>query len=235
MFHELFTKRPSSLPLFLNASSGLLRASKRYRCTTDVVSDTRGKHHGDMAAEFSDAAAEAAKLALKMGSATADVIAFMADLGEDLPFLEPVLKTINAIRKKVNAVKVNREELAALEERCTYITAGVIERHSRTPNSEMDVSPLKNFVEDVESLVERCGGNRRGCRWRRLLRVSDDQVKIARLNARGDQLTGDLQLAGFAIMEGNVINLKAMLVSCYCLYHVCTWYVRFMFMCTCSY
>ncbi|CAM9183793.1 unnamed protein product, partial [Ectocarpus sp. 4 AP-2014] len=41
-----------------------------------------------MAADLADATYEAAKIASKMGSAAADVILFVADLGEELPLLQ---------------------------------------------------------------------------------------------------------------------------------------------------
>lgn len=168
-----------------------------------------------MAAELGDAAAVAAKLVPIMGSTAADALVFMAELGEKLPFLEPVLGTIKAIREKVDAVKRNREELEALEERCTYITACVIEKHRRVPTSEMDVTPLKNCVEAVEAFVELCGRSNRRDRLRRILKASDDKDEIGRLNARVDRLTGDLQLANIVVVEGKVDNLRAFLVSCF--------------------
>lgn len=69
-----------------------------------------------MATDLSEAGAQAASLALKMGSAAVDTITFMADLGEELPVIKPVLKTLEAVREKVETVKSNREELAALQE-----------------------------------------------------------------------------------------------------------------------
>lgn len=88
-----------------------------------------------MTVDLGDAAVEAAKRALKMGSAAAEAIRFMAELGEELPFLEGVLKAISTIREKVDTVKINREELASLEERCTYSTACIVEKHNRMPIS----------------------------------------------------------------------------------------------------
>ncbi|CAM9264189.1 unnamed protein product, partial [Laminaria digitata] len=164
-----------------------------------------------MAAKLGDAAAEAAKRALRMGSAAADAIAFMADLGEELPFLESVLKTIKVIREKADTVKRNREELTALEERCTYITACVIEKHRRLPALETDVTPLKKCVEAVEAFAELCGRSSRRGRLRRIFKASDDKDEIAGLSARVDRLTGDLQLAGIATVEGNIDNLRAFL------------------------
>lgn len=151
-----------------------------------------------MAAELSEAAARATKLALKMCSVPAEVIAVLADLGEELPFLERVLKTIKAIREKTAdaAVSRNRKELAALEERCTYITACVVEKHRLMPTSEKDVTPLQNCVEAVEAFVELCGRNSRLGHDL----SSDDKGELAGLNARVDRLAGDLQLAGIATM-----------------------------------
>lgn len=166
-----------------------------------------------MAVNLRDTAAAAASLALKMGSTAADAIVFMAELGEKLPFLEPVLGTILAIREKVETVERNGEELAELEERCTYITACVIEKHSETPTSEMDMTPLKTCVEAVETFVELCGSSSRRARFVRFLKASSDKDEISGLNARVDRLTGDLGLAGIVIVENKVDNLKTILVS----------------------
>ena len=165
-----------------------------------------------MAAELGDAVAEAAKLARRMGSATVDAILLMACLGEELPFLEPVLKTITAIREKVDTVKKNREELAALEERCTFLTAWVIEKHRRNSNTKMDVAPLTDCVKAVEEFTVLCASKQENF-LRRFSKASDSKDKIARLNARVDQLTGDLQLAGVVTVEGKIDSLKASLVS----------------------
>ena len=87
-----------------------------------------------------DAAIEAAKLALKMGSAAADV-ALMAELGEELPLLQPALATLALIRQKVETVQSIPEDSAALHEWCTYLTACVI-----VSLSSAGVSPRKQTL-----------------------------------------------------------------------------------------
>ncbi|CAN0353914.1 unnamed protein product [Hapterophycus canaliculatus] len=67
-----------------------------------------------MTATISDAVAEAARLAVEMGSTAVDVVSFMADLGEELPMLRPALKTLKAVREAVESVKSHREEVAML-------------------------------------------------------------------------------------------------------------------------
>lgn len=188
--------------------------------------------HIQMAVELGDAADAAANLALRMGSTAADAIIFMADVGEKLPFLEPVLGTIKAIREKVETVNRNREQLAALEQRCTYITACIIEKRSRSKaDAEVDVTPLRACVEAIEAFVEVCGRTRtRRGRFRRIVKASDDKNEISGLNARVDRLTGDLGLSGIVIMENKVDNLKAILVSCDSMYV----YVSKRCACSCS-
>ena len=163
-------------------------------------------------ADFSDAAAEAANLALRIGSNAMDTISFAADLGEELPLVSPVLKTLTAIRETVETVKINQEELAALEERCTYVTACVVVKCRENPSSEIDLSPLEGCVQAVGDLVRHCG--RRGC-YRRCVKASGDRDEIAGLNARIDRLTGDLGLVGIAVLEGKADNITRMLVSVY--------------------
>ena len=163
-----------------------------------------------MASHISDAAADAANLALRIGSNAADAVSFVAELGKELPFIKPLLQTLTAIREKVETVKNNRQELKALEERCTYVTACVVVKCRRNPRSEMDVTPLEGSVKDVSNFVERCC--RRG-RVTRVLKASSDKDEIARLNAHVGRLTGDLGLAGIAVIEGKADEIKAMLVS----------------------
>ena len=148
-----------------------------------------------MAFDLEDATAEAAKLALQIGSATADAISFVAELGEELPVISPVLKTLAAVRDKVDKVRSNRDALEELSERCTYLTACVVLKCRRAPASGMDVKPLAECVDEAGKIVERC--SRRG-RVSRVLKASSDREEIARLNARVDQLSGDLSLAGIA-------------------------------------
>lgn len=163
-----------------------------------------------MAAAFSDAAAEAANLALKIGSDATDAISFLAELGEELPFISPVLKTLKAIREKVETVNNNREGLGALTERCTYVTACVIVKCKRNPHSGMDITPLEDCVEAAGEFVERC--RRRG-KVSGVLKASSEKEELAGLHARVDRVAGDLGLSGIAIVEGKADGLKAMLVS----------------------
>lgn len=158
-----------------------------------------------------EAAAEASKLALQIGSTAADAILFVADLGEELPIIQPVLKVLRAVRETLETVKSNQEGLAALHERCTYITACVIEKCRGSPLSEIDVTPLVNCVEEVENVVRRC--SRRG-RLLGALKASSDRDDIAGLNARVDRLTGDLGLAGIAILVSYFGCSYMSLLSC---------------------
>lgn len=164
----------------------------------------------DMAFDLEEGAAEAATLALQIGSATADAISLVAELGQELPVISPVLKTLAAIRAKVESVKSNRDELKALNERCAYITARVILKCKRSPTSGMDVAPLADCVGGVEKFVGRC--SRRG-RISRVLKASSDREEIAKLNARVDQLSGDLGLAGIATLVSFSLDLPELRVS----------------------
>ncbi|CAN0332873.1 unnamed protein product [Ectocarpus fasciculatus] len=160
-----------------------------------------------MAADSGDAAAAAAKLALKMGSAAADTITFMADLGEELPFLRPVLKTLKAIRETVEDVTNNKEELQALHRRCVYLTACVVMKSRQSSCSEMDVTPLEECLEAAGAIVKRCG--RRG-KMKGMLKASSDKGEIARMKTDMRDLEADLSLAGVAILEGKTSDLTAM-------------------------
>eukprot|EP00903_Cladosiphon_okamuranus_P014791 g13702.t1 len=158
-----------------------------------------------MATDFSGAAAEARSLAQRIGSNAADVISFAAELGEELPFIKPVLRTLQAIRQTVETVRHNRKELKVLEERCTYITACVVVRCKRNPRSEIDLAPLEACVKEVEKVVDRCGGQ--GA-WNGAFKARSDKGELAGLNGRVDRLASDLGLAGMAILEGKVDFIK---------------------------
>ena len=165
-----------------------------------------------MAAEISGAAADAARLALKIGLTAADAVSFVADLGEELPVIKPVLQTLKAVREKMETVRSNREQLIALHERCTYITACFIEK-CRGDSSELDVAPLERHVQEMEQFVLRCQHRRRVARWLKASKVKDE---IARLNASADSLKSDMGLEGIAILVGKVNEIQAHLVRCSC-------------------
>ncbi|CAM9184093.1 unnamed protein product, partial [Ectocarpus sp. 4 AP-2014] len=157
-----------------------------------------------MVADISDSAAEAARLALEISSTIADAVSCAVDLGEELPVVKPVFKTLKAIHTTVETVKNNREELAALEQRCTYITACFVVK-CRLNESDVDVAPLEDCVEAAKSFAERC--SRRG-KVSRVLKASSDKSEIARINSSVDHLTTDLGLAGIAVLEGKVDEMK---------------------------
>lgn len=161
-------------------------------------------------AESSNAAAEANNLAARISSETADAISFTAELGEELPFLDTVLKSLRIIRKTTETMNSYREELRALRERCTYVTACVIVKCRRTPASGVDPTLLEDCVDSVEAVgffAERC--NRRS-KLARVVTASRDKSEIARLNARIDSLTVVLGLASTANLEGKVDDIKVM-------------------------
>ena len=162
-----------------------------------------------MAADFSGVGEHAASLALKMGSAAVDAISFMTGLGEELPIVKPVLMKLMAVREKVETVRNNREELAELHERCTYMTACLIVKYRQNLSVDMDVAAVEDCVEATLKFIERC--NRRG-KVSRVLSASSDKDVIAALKTRVDNLTGDLGLAGIAVLE-KAYNMATTLVS----------------------
>ncbi|CAM9783453.1 unnamed protein product [Scytosiphon promiscuus] len=129
----------------------------------------------------------------------------MAELGEELPFLQPALKTLTIIREKAETVQSIPEESSALAERCTHLTACVVVKCRRV-SSEFDVTPLDDRLREVAKFVERSG--RRG-RVSRVLKASHDKAEIDRLHASLDRLTGDLGLAGIATVEEKVDTILA--------------------------
>lgn len=153
--------------------------------------------------------AEAVKLAAKIGSATTDAAVFVGALGEELPLLQPVLKTLRNIRTQVDMVKTNKEDLTALHERCAFVTASFIVKCKESSTSEMETVPLEDCVQAVEKLVGLC---RRRRRVFRVLRASWIKEEMSGLNSRIDRLTSDMGLAGIATLERKSDDMKAMLV-----------------------
>ncbi|CAM9675576.1 unnamed protein product [Scytosiphon promiscuus] len=154
--------------------------------------------------------AGAAKLAAEMGRAAVDGLSFMADLGEELPLLKPVLKTLGAIRAQVETVKSNREDLEALHGRCTYLTACLVMKCREGSTSEIDTAPLEECVEAVRQLVKRC---RRRHKLFRVLRATRVKEEISGLHSKMDSLRGDVTLAGIAALKGKADCVAAMLES----------------------
>ncbi|CAM9248138.1 unnamed protein product [Ectocarpus sp. 4 AP-2014] len=163
-----------------------------------------------MATTLSDAAVEAANLALKMGSAAVDMISFIEGFGGELPVIGTVLKTLTAMRETVETVQQNRDELAALEKRCTYMTACVIVKFRQTPHagSGPNVTPLEDCVMEAEKFAER--RKKRRMVWK-IVKAFGVKDELDTLNARIDRLVGDLGLAGIATVLGEVADLKGML------------------------
>lgn len=159
------------------------------------------------------AAIEAARLALTIGSAssgTADAASFVADLAEQFPLIGPTFEILNAIREKVPTAKCNREELAALHERCTYITACTIVKCQRSdPLQVLDVTPLEECVKAVEQFADRC---RRRKRLTTVLKATRDKIEIASLHWRVVDLAADMGLAGIVAVEERVDDLRGLLV-----------------------
>lgn len=152
----------------------------------------------------------AAKRAREVSSAAVDAVSFVAELGEGLPLFQPVLKTLTGIREKVKTVISNREDLAALRERCAYITGCVIVKF-RKESSEFDVAPLEDCIRAAGALVEHCG--RRG-KLLRVVKASSDRGEIAALNARIRALESDMGLAGITVVGRKIDDLKTIMVSC---------------------
>lgn len=158
-----------------------------------------------MVADFSDARAAATYLASRIGSDAVDAILLVANLAEELPFIKPVLGTLKAIHERVEDVKGNREELKALEQRCTYITACVVVKSSQNSSSAMNVAPLKECVEAVNAVVLRC--SRQG--WcRRCLKVSSDKDEIAGLKERLRDLEADVSLVKMVMVEEKMVTVE---------------------------
>ncbi|CAM9765044.1 unnamed protein product [Ectocarpus sp. 12 AP-2014] len=121
-----------------------------------------------------------------------------------------VLKTLTAMRGAVETVQQNRDELAALEKRCTYMTACVIVKFRQIPHagSGPNVTPLEDCVTEAEKFAER--RKKRRMIWK-IVKVFSIKDELATMNTRIDRLLGDLGLAGIATVLGEVVDSKGIL------------------------
>lgn len=176
-------------------------------------------------------AAEAARLALAMSppsaeSDTSSLMPLVSNLCKELPSMQPVLESLKATRRHLDAVKENMEALEALQERCTFVTACVVVRCRHSSSSKqavvVDVSPLVGCVEEIERLGNCCGGGgggggsgdgRERCPTPWGLGVEVVKEEIERLRSRVGVMTRDMGLADDATVERKVDDLSGLLVS----------------------
>lgn len=170
-----------------------------------------------MSPPLNDVAIETAKLAVKIGSAAVDAITVLASLGEELPVLEPLLKTLRIIRETMETVKSNGEKLARLEERCTYLMANVVVRRRKNiPASEIDVFRLEECIKMVDKLVSAC--SERG-KLSRVLKAKEVDREISDLNVRIDSLTSDM---GLVVGATAIVKIDALAASVVSLLRTCS-------------
>ena len=174
-----------------------------------------------MTADLRDAAAEATRLALAMGSDAPDAISFVAKLCSKFPLVAPVLETLKSIREKLDDLKAKKEELVALNKTCTGIAAAVVVKCqlASRQSSQMDVAPLEECLEALEVFVERFG--RRG-KLSTVLNATSDKNEILKLHQRVGSLPGVMGLASIlAVFKGVLVSQsKVKLVSSNCLFCV---------------
>lgn len=160
-----------------------------------------------------DDALSAADVARRMGSTAADIVSFIADLGEELPVLSPALKTMKVIREYIEATEGNKGDVEMLVGRCSYIVACVIVK-CRRDSSAISIDRLAEWMKKVEAFVGRY--SRHGRVWK-FLRAKALRQEICDLNWRITDLTSDAGLAATAVVEGKVDvmnNRLATLMDC---------------------
>lgn len=174
-------------------------------------------------------AAEAARLALAMSppsaeSDTSSLMPLVSNLCKELPSMQPVLESLKATRRHLDAVRENMEALEALQERCTFITACVLVRCRHSSMSKqpvvVDVSPLIGCVEEIERLGNCCGGGGEGsgdgrerCPTPWGLGVDVVKEEIEKLGSRVGGMTREMGLADVTSVERKVDDLSGLVVS----------------------
>lgn len=164
---------------------------------------------GKTATNSGEAAEMAYRIAQDIGSTVVEISRFLDDF-DGAPVVGEVLKTLKAVREKVEMVQDNQEELKTLEARCTYITACVIVKSTQNSSPAIDVAPLQKCVEAAEELVDHCSrqGRCRGC-----FHASRTKDKIVRLTKDIGAAEQDSSLVGIFRMISTVDHTNEMVVS----------------------
>ena len=135
---------------------------------------------------------DATKQILNIGSAAIDVAVLVAEVGKEVPIASAVLQAFIAVHSIIETVRTNKEELADLRDRCSYLTACVIEK-CRRPSTVMNLKPLEDCLGETAKVVKRCGERNRVTR---ILKAGNDRCDIEKMNVRMDRLVIDMGLSG---------------------------------------
>lgn len=134
-----------------------------------------------------------------------DLITLLEGVVEQLPVVKDVVIAVKAVHEHAQTVKRNREEVVELRDRCIFLTANFIEKHSNSSPSTRDVTRLQHCLENVKTVLDRHGGqNNLKVQWR----ASKNKDEITQLNRSIDSLVGDLNLTSGSQERD---DLKAML------------------------
>lgn len=124
------------------------------------------------------------------------VVAGTIVLGEEVPLIGMVCKTVVKVRSVVDTTRSNRQELAALTARCERLTGDVVTKWVEEKSSPFDLDALLKCLKDVKRLAEQC--SYRGCMsWAiRCAHTNDIAGQIKSLNDRISDIVADYTLAG---------------------------------------
>lgn len=135
-------------------------------------------------ARFQDNLIDATKQILNIGLTAIDVAVLVAVVGREVPIASAVLEAFIAVHNMVEMVRTNKEDLVALRDRCSYLTACVIEK-CRRPSTALNLKPLEECLHETTKVIKRCGGRNRVIR---VLKASSDRCEIEKMNTRMDRL-----------------------------------------------
>ena len=129
-----------------------------------------------------------------------DDVEIEKNLGDVLPIIESILKTLKAIHGKIETVRENKEEIRLLADRCDYLAISAILQCKVDP-SVRDLKYLNCGVFDLDQLVDKCNELRRF-----------DWDEMGKLEGRIDGLIQDASLDGVAALRCDLHELKGTLV-----------------------
>ena len=120
------------------------------------------------------------KLILNTGSTAIDVAALVSEVGREMPMASAVLTAFLAVQNNFETVRANKENLEGLRERCSYLTASVVQK-CRGSSIGLNLTPLEDCLRDVAEVVKRCGGRNN---MMKVLKAASDKGEIENLNKR---------------------------------------------------
>lgn len=137
-----------------------------------------------------------------MATNAIEMTASILKIGEDMPLVGGLCTAVLNAKDMVDQASDNQVKLEKLCDRCCEITVQVIKKLQGTTSLTINVSPLKECVNELEEVAERYG--KKGC-CTRLAHFRKDDEDIRDLEKRISTAIDDLTAAGI-VEVGNLVQ-----------------------------